>query len=195
MLSVDKNPRGAFHNRLYAVAVHGTSVVLFWSADEGRTWKGPNIVRDAPPASPDQESNKIVFNPCIAVNRDGVVAVTWGEGTRLKKSGFIRSWTYRITASWDGGQTFSESLAVSSEDHQAIRFSGQALIGSTRRNGPDRQLGSVSIDAFADSGGHTFGLTAAADGVFHAAWTDNRTGVPQVWTAAVHAKRTGTPSR
>jgi hypothetical protein len=29
------------------------------------------------------------------------------------------------------------------------------------------------------------GLTAAADGVFHPYWIDNRTGWHQVWTAAV----------
>jgi hypothetical protein len=33
--------------------------------------------------------------------------------------------------------------------------------------------------------GDTAGLVADADGVFHALWIDNRTGVHQVWTATI----------
>jgi hypothetical protein len=34
-------------------------------------------------------------------------------------------------------------------------------------------------------GGDTAGLAADAAGAFRAVWVDNRTGVPQVWTASV----------
>jgi len=36
--------------------------------------------------------------------------------------------------------------------------------------------------------GDTAGLVADADGVFHAAWVDNRTGVRQIWTAAIRVE-------
>ena len=35
------------------------------------------------------------------------------------------------------------------------------------------------------TGADTTGMAATADGRFHPVWVDNRTGVPQVWTAAV----------
>ena len=40
-------------------------------------------------------------------------------------------------------------------------------------------------------GGDTAGLAADALGIFHAAWVDNRTGVPQLWTATVSVRSTG----
>jgi len=37
-------------------------------------------------------------------------------------------------------------------------------------------------------GGDTAGLAADASGIFHAAWVDNRSGVPQMWTAAISVR-------
>lgn len=187
-LTVDASTRGIFRGRIYAVAIDGTSVVLFWSADEGRTWHGPTSVREAAPAS-DAALEPIVFNPAVSVNRDGVVGVSWAEGAYKKTDPFHISWLYRMAASWDGGVTFSDSVNVSSERQDPDRSRDIAVFGSTRREA-ERLLGVVYTDLFPETGGHTFGLTADSRGVFHAAWTDNRTGVPQVWTAAVYS--TGT---
>jgi hypothetical protein len=41
-------------------------------------------------------------------------------------------------------------------------------------------------------GGHTAGLAADANGVFHPLWVDNRTGIHQIWTASITVD--GTPS-
>ena len=38
------------------------------------------------------------------------------------------------------------------------------------------------------TGWHTAGLCADASGNFHAAWIDDRTGKPQLWTARVTVK-------
>jgi hypothetical protein len=47
----------------------------------------------------------------------------------------------------------------------------------------------ISISQFNLAGGHTAGLAADADGVFHPFWVDNRTGIAQVWTAPVTVNR------
>jgi len=43
----------------------------------------------------------------------------------------------------------------------------------------------VGVNNFFFSPGHTSGFVADAGGAFHPIWTDNRTGVSQLWTAAV----------
>jgi hypothetical protein len=48
----------------------------------------------------------------------------------------------------------------------------------------------VALNDFFVSGGHTSGLTVGADGIFHPVWVDNRTGVPQLWTATVAVRST-----
>jgi hypothetical protein len=77
----------------------------------------------------------------------------------------------RFAASFDGGETFTASVVIS-----------KAPNARSAQKGPDFLL----------NGGDTAGLTAAADGRFHAVWIDNRTGVQQVWTAAIGI---GTPDR
>ncbi len=47
----------------------------------------------------------------------------------------------------------------------------------------------LSLGQFSLAGGHTAGLDADANGVFHPFWVDNRTGVAQVWTAPVTINR------
>jgi hypothetical protein len=45
--------------------------------------------------------------------------------------------------------------------------------------------GHVSSEDTRKNSGDTAGLAADAGGVFHPVWIDNRTGVPQMWTATV----------
>jgi hypothetical protein len=40
------------------------------------------------------------------------------------------------------------------------------------------------------AGGHTAGMTADANGIFHPFWIDNRTGLSQIWTAPVVVRGT-----
>src|SRR5207247_9572456 len=48
----------------------------------------------------------------------------------------------------------------------------------------------LSINDFFLSGGHTAGLAVGTDGVFHPVWIDNRTGIPQLWTAPIAVRGT-----
>jgi hypothetical protein len=59
---------------------------------------------------------------------------------------------------------------------------GNTEIEGTRSS---RITAMAGTGGFSFNGGHTAGLAAAADGVFHPLWVDNRTGRPQMWTATV----------
>jgi hypothetical protein len=43
----------------------------------------------------------------------------------------------------------------------------------------------MTMNGFFVNGGHTAGMAADANGTFHPVWIDNRTGLPQMWTAPV----------
>jgi len=155
---------GPFRGRLYvtwADFATGRGHILFTHSDDaGQTWSDPRIVNDdattrLPTGGPDHSM------ATVAVNREGVVGVLWYDRRDFPAGdGYLT----RFAASADGGHTWGASVAVSSA--------------------PNSQAGHRSGDYLAN-GGDTAGLTAAADGRFHALWIDNRTGVQQVWTAAI----------
>jgi hypothetical protein len=120
------------------------------------------------------EGEYITFMPSVAVNKYGVVAVSWYDRRGLPKIRLVpqdgkdgkilsyklvaEGWNVRLRASLDGGATWLPSVQV---NEQAAR-------------------GGIDLPV-----GHSAGLASGADGRFHAAWIDNRTGTHQVWTAAV----------
>ena len=176
---------GRFKDRLYVVwpdRRSGHSQILFaFSEDKGRSWSPVRRINDnAPSDTTDQ------FMPEIAVNRDGVVGVMWYDRRDHPDN---LGWDARFAASFDGGASFTPSVRVS----QARRVvpAGHVARKATRfdADGDDQERLKAQIDAGRDSfmfmGGDTAGLVADALGIFHAAWVDNRTGVPQLWTATV----------
>jgi hypothetical protein len=131
------------------------------STDRGRTWSAPvNLSEQPDPA--DSAHDYIAYLPCIAVNKAGVVAVTWYDRRGLPSAaneGSMKGWNIRMRVSRDGGRTWSPSVQVTSK-----ASTGQL------------------------TGGHTAGICADASGNFHAAWIDDRTGKPQLWTARITVK-------
>jgi hypothetical protein len=181
---------GRFKDRLYVVwpdRRSGHSEILFSSSvDKGRTWSPSRRINDnAPDDTTDQ------FMPEIAVNRDGVVGVLWYDRREHPDN---LGWDARFAASFDGGASFTPSVRVS---HGGASFPpGTSREKRTSASSPprdDQERLKAQIDAGRDSfmfmGGDTAGLVADASGIFHAAWVDNRTGVPQLWTAAVSVPR------
>ena len=76
----------------------GAYRILFtYSSDRGKTWSAPKPMDNGIPKSAWQ------FQPAIAVNKDGVVAVTWYD-TRTSADG--SEFDEYFAASVDGGQTF-----------------------------------------------------------------------------------------
>jgi hypothetical protein len=102
--------------------------------------------------------------PAVAVNRDGVVGVSWYD--RRDNADNLGYWP-RFSASLDGGAMFLSSVRVSTAPNLVMDPK------ETRLNGGD-----------------TAGLAADAAGVFHPVWIDNRTGTHQVWTTPVTVRGT-----
>jgi hypothetical protein len=204
-LAVDPGS-AAFKDRLYATWTDERSgrfeIYLSYSADQGRSWSRPVVINDDPPYADGRRPNH--FMPTVAVNKDGVVGVSWYDRRDHPDN---LGWHVRFRASLDGGETWLPSIRVSTASNditdktalytQSITFGGGSG-GYTRAAPP--QSGplsvTVSIEGYNYHAGDYAGLAAGADGVFHALWVDNRTGVPQIWTApisvrGVAAKRAG----
>ena len=160
-LAIDSGS-GRFLKRLYAVwpdaGIDARTQILFSSSDDlGQTWTTPRIVSDdAVSLKPGQRPNN--FMPMIAVNKNGVVGISWYD--RRDNPDNLGYWV-RFSASLDGGKTWLPSVKVTTH-------SNLVEAGDIRFNGGD-----------------TAGLAADAAGVFHVCWIDNRTGVHQVWTNTV----------
>ena len=151
-LAVDRN-RGPFHDRLYAAWPdarddHRTQIFLSYSSDHGLTWSPPRVVSDDSTGH-NLNEHPNHFMPMIAVNRDGIVGITWYD--RRDNQDNLGYWA-RFSASLDGGRTWLPSERVSTSAH-------------------------VTTDDARKNSGDTAGLTADADGLFHAVWIDNRTGI------------------
>jgi hypothetical protein len=190
-IAVDAS-HSAFNDRLYVVwpdVRSGRSQILFsYSADTGKTWSTP-ITVDDDRAWDETDTGPNDIQPALAVNRDGVVGVTWYDRREHKDN---LGYTVRFAASFDGGETFTPSVRVSEVPnlpYRAKQLAATAFVtggawhyGKTPRSSPIKVT--VAGGSLAN-GGDTGGLAASADGVFHPFWIDNRTGILQVWTAAV----------
>jgi hypothetical protein len=165
---------GRFNDRLYVVwpdRRSGHSRIMFsLSSDRGRTWSTARAINDN---QPDDLTDQ--FMPEIAVNKDGVLGVTWYDRRDHPDN---LGWDVRFTSSIDGGATFLPSVKVS--EHGTSFPAGTSRVPRTDRTPID-----AGRDSFTFMGGDTAGLAADAKGEFHAVWVDNHTGVPQVWTATV----------
>jgi hypothetical protein len=165
-LAVDSGNR--FPGRLYCVwrEGHVRAYILFASSrDGGATWSTPVILSEQP-AGTDEAADFDSDIPAIAVNKVGIVAVSWYDRRGLPKdvvgpNGVVtpgKGYNARLRISPDGGVTWSPSV----------------------------QLNSVPMKGELLDARYWTGLVAAADGRFQAAWIGDATGKRQVWTASVH---------
>src|SRR5574341_154833 len=183
-LAVDQS-NGPFRDRLYAAwpdyRFGRCEILLAYSSDKGKSWSKPAVVNDDQPR-PTKDQGPDDFMPVVAVNSAGVVGVMWYD--RRDNPDNLAYWV-RFSASLDGGETFLPSVRVSeapnSPDRALFPFAQSAGGGSGLRGGALRV--EVGISGFTFNGGHTAGMSVTADGLFHPFWVDNRTGVPQIWTA------------
>jgi hypothetical protein len=195
-LSVDRS--AAFKDRLYLVDVciqkSRRHIILFYSSDKGKTWSSPRIIDDSSaaitPGIIDCDSDP-VFNPVVAVNKNGVVGVAWYQNFCLPK----RGWNLRFAASVDGGDTFTPSILISNrpqlfEQGEVWPVRGPITGSQGTRDGVAVGF-SVNWGRFFFGFGETTGMAAGADGVFHAFWINNQTGVSQIWTAPIQVRGVG----
>jgi hypothetical protein len=160
---------GRYNDRLYLTWSQwdkvGRRVMLSRSEDKGAHWSEPVPLSEQPSGDAGYQA----FLPAVAVNKAGLVAVSWYDTRERDRIG-KPAWDVRLRASTDGGRTWQPSMRVTS---QTSVFSGEDPEEEHRRIRRPLWLGD------------TAGLCADTDGVFHPLWVDNRTGERQVWTAAV----------
>jgi hypothetical protein len=180
---------GPLRGRLYAAWLDrrsGRFEVLFnFSADTGKTWSKPVAIHaDRKPGAPRDD-----LTPRLAVNRNGVVGIAWGN-----RQGYSDNLSYdqHFTASYDGGVTWLPSVRVSAvpaswQENQSYPL----IVDSNRANGEQ----SVHMHKFAFTGGDYAGLDADAAGVFHLLWADNRNRTSQLWTGTVTVPGMAAPLR
>jgi hypothetical protein len=160
-------------------------VFLTSSDDEGKTWTTPRVVDDSARVSRQSRRSEFgiygVGSPHVAVNRDGVLGMSWVEDGMCG----------RFSASLDGGRTFLPSVALNPcpRDANATLDIAEHLqtvpnvVSSIDEVGnPDFMRKGFTIRV--ESGGGAYGLAADAEGAFHPLWsiagTDGR-----LWTARV----------
>lgn len=178
-----------FKDRLYAVwpAIDDDRIqVLFaYSADKGKTWSKPVVVNDDRSPEEGGEGPDHLL-PSVAVNKDGVVFVTWYDRREATDN---LGWRLRGAASLDGGETFSASVLIADGASAYPESLPWDIAAGASSNDTASLVGiHVGLQIFFTSGGHTSGLAVDADGSFHPTWIDNRTGVAQMWTSAVRVE-------
>lgn len=157
--------KGPYRDRLYWVCHDRPNehIYLNFSADRGETWSEPVVVNAG------SGRNPRVDDAVIAVNREGVVAVTWYDARHDPRGyrGDFRCQELFFAASLDGGRTFLPEVKVSSAEN----CPDTSANGEAGRRWP--------------AGGDYHGLVAAADGSFHVLWADSREGIYKLRTATV----------
>ena len=158
-----------FRNRVYFAApaydpAMDRYVVRVWSTgDFGKSWNSV-VASNAPRGD--------VANPAIAVNRDGVVALTWND-RRDDPNG--RCWQLYAAISIDGGEHFLPAQRLSRQQTCTNEPQNWETFGTALNSDQSGQYlahfqTGASIPARFPNGGDTQGLVADVTGVFHAAW-------------------------
>ena len=162
---------GPFRDRLYFACnkLGGDAVLVTASSDGGETWSDAIQVHSALPA----DSTAWRHVRAMTVNNRGVLGVVWAD--RWTQGDDRRCYEILFAASTDGGESFLPAQRLSRERHCMDAESN----GANVRRWP--------------TAGDYFGLTAAADGRFHALWPEARDGgALQLWTAVVEVDATAT---
>jgi len=185
---------GPFRDRLYLVWPDRRSgrceILVSHSSDKGGSWSAPIVANDD--QSPgDHARGRHHMLPAVAVNSAGVVGVSWYD--RREATEASRQWAARFAFSLDGGETFSANTRVSDAASlvraaeympiMAYSTGGGQIRPRARGGNIQMDIGPQWIDYLCAA--DTAGMAAGADGVFHTLWVDHRTGIPQLWTAAV----------
>ncbi len=162
-LTADQS-NSTFKNRLYFVRANGyddefDGIWLNDSADKGKTWSTDRRVDLF-----EKRERSCAMVPSIAVNRDGVVGVSWFD---CQQDPDQKKLDLYFAVSLDGGETFQRPVRVS-ETSSDPRTSENADVANKF-----------------PGGGHYLGLTARPDGSFQAVWSDSRSGLFQLQTSNI----------
>jgi hypothetical protein len=186
-LAVDAHS-AVFKDRIYVAWTDArgdsTRIMFSYSADRGETWSKAMVVDDVPANLGHDPDN---FMPALAVNKDGVVGLSWDD---RRESPDNLGFATRFTASLDGGETWLPSVRVADQSARFLQGAqGEVISGYYAGGYGTPGAGTLGITRAGEfHAGDTAGLRADANGGFHALWVDNRSGISEVYTAAIHVK-------
>jgi len=191
-----------FKDRLYVVwsdfRTNRLEIMFSYSSDKGRTWSTPVTISDDRAAPDALRNGPDNITPTVAVNKDGVVAVTWHDRRDFADN---LGWNVRFRASLDGGETWSPSVKVN--DKPSVFGGNEPWVAASGGGGGGAPAGRGAADSLKSGGrvislnarlsnanftfapGHNGAFAADAAGGFHPMWVDTRSGMYQVWTATV----------
>jgi hypothetical protein len=175
--TVADNQSRAYRDNLYMVwsdSHDNPKIVFSRSTDRGQTWSKPVTIADVPSAWQ--------FRPTIAVNKKGVVGVTWLD-TRTASD--HSKYDVYFAASIDGGQTFLKPVRVSSASSIIAGNGNLRPMPASFEIGDTGHLGLLSAANRWPSGGDYFAMAVNARDVFYPVWADARSGTFQVYTAPI----------
>lgn len=127
------------------------------SDDEGRTWSRP-INIEVPGAG-------LAYMSTVAVSASGTVGVFWLQHETYETN--PRCYRAYFSASTDAGESFAPLVGVSDANSCPTRNTTEDFF------------------TYRPRGGDYLGLAAAADGSFHAVWSDARNGVYKTFTLRI----------
>ena len=153
----------------------GISRLLFTrSVDGGKHWSRPREVFTS------SNSSDAQYQPSMAVNRDGVLGVSWYNGSTSRNAV-----SEVFAVSDDGGTTFAQAVPISSTSAPLRTPAGGVYSADAFPDPFGIFIGFVDPGSRYPSGGDYMDLDADRDGAFHPVWIDARNGVDQIWTATV----------
>ena len=174
------NQSKEYRDRIYVAWTdfrYGPIRLLFsHSEDRGLHWSEPMLL------DPSTPKDAMQGQPVVAVNKDGIVGVTWYD-TRDSKDG--SQFHEYFTASLDGGKSFLPPMRVSSEPSTPLGPGNMNMGAMIFRHKETTALSLISAGSRWGGGGDYMGLAPDKEGVFHPFWADARTGTFQIYTANV----------
>lgn len=181
VFAVDNKP-GKYRDRIYMVfgdeRTGNCRIFFTYTSDRGESWSEPKLIdNNAPDAS-------IQYQQMIFVNNQGVVGITWYD-TRDVVS--VRGYNQYFIASVDGGASFLSPIKISGEESKPLGSGNlnYQVFANSFRSTDTLFMGMISPMSRWPQGGDYMGLTADADGYFHPAWADSRTGTYQIYTRKI----------
>jgi hypothetical protein len=153
-------------------------IYFSYSTDAGKSWSAPVRVNDdvsngTGRPGPDD------YGPTLAVNRDGIIGIAWHD-RRVYPDNL--GYEMRFAASLDGGRSFVPSVPISAGIRPRWANTQMPLSVEFSTEGDETEAAGFSLPLV---DGDYNGMAAGADGMFHAIWSDARSGIGQIWTAAV----------
>jgi len=174
------NQSKEYRDRIYVAWTdfrYGPIRLLFsHSEDRGLHWSEPMLL------DPSTPKDAMQGQPVVAVNKDGIVGVTWYD-TRDSKDG--SQFHEYFTASLDGGKSFLPPMRVSSAPSTPLGPGNMNMGAMIFRHKETTALSLISAGSRWGGGGDYMGLAPDKEGVFHPFWADARTGTFQIYTANV----------